>query len=155
MPYGPRRESSCWKAYTRTAGSIGTKSRCSWQASAGENRPKKAADASAVSSNRNTMKSVLYSRYTAEDLGLSAEDLLKALSDFLLESGFQSPYMQFSEMNQQTLEDLKQALQRALERGEMFDQERAEKIRQMLDEMSAEDLDQLLNRLAQKLADEG
>ena len=101
------------------------------------------------------MKSVRYSRYTAEDLGLSTEDLLQALSDFLLESGFQSPYMQFSEMNQQTLEDLKQALQRALERGEMFDQQRAEKIRQMLDEMSAEDLDQLLDRLAQKLADEG
>ena len=37
----------------------------------------------------------------------------------------------------------------------MFDQERAEKIRQMLEQMSAEDLDQLLDRLAQKLVDEG
>jgi Ca-activated chloride channel family protein len=101
------------------------------------------------------MKWVRYSRYTAEDLGLSAEDLLKALADFFLESGFDNPYMQFSEMNQQTLENLKQVLQRALEQGEMFDQERAEKIRQMLEQMSPEELDQLLDRLAQKLVDEG
>jgi Ca-activated chloride channel family protein len=101
------------------------------------------------------MKWVHYSRYTAEDLGLSAEDLLQALADFFLESGFQNPYMQFSEMNQHTLESLKEAIQRALERGEMFDQDRAEKIRQMLEQMSAEDLDRLLDRLAQKLVDEG
>ncbi len=101
------------------------------------------------------MKWVKYSRYTAEDLGLSAEDLLQALADFFLESGFQDPYMQFNEMNQHTLENLKQALQRALEQGEMFDRERAEKIRQMLEQMSPEELDQLLGRLTQKLADEG
>jgi Ca-activated chloride channel family protein len=101
------------------------------------------------------MKWVHYSKYTAEDLGLSAEDLLQALADFFLESGFQNPYMQFSEMNQHTLESLKEAIQRALERGEMFDQERADKIRQMLEQMSAQDLDQLLDRLAQKLVDEG
>jgi Ca-activated chloride channel family protein len=101
------------------------------------------------------MKSVLYSRYTGEDLGLSAEDLLKALSDFFLESGFQNPYMQFSEMNQRSLEDLKRALEQALERGEMFDPERAEQIRQQLESMNQEQLDQLLNRLVQKLVDEG
>jgi Ca-activated chloride channel family protein len=101
------------------------------------------------------MKWVRYSKYSAEDLGLSAEDLLQALADFFLESGFQNPYMQFSEMNQHTLESLKEAIQRALERGEMFDQERADKIRQMLEQMSAQDLDQLLDRLAQKLVDEG
>ena len=101
------------------------------------------------------MKSVRYSRYTAEDLGLSAEDLLKALADFFLESGFQQEHMQFSEMNSQTLEDLKQAIQRALEQGEMFDQDRADEIRRMLEQLTPEELDQLLNRLAQKLVDEG
>ena len=29
-----------------------------------------------------------YSKYTGEDFGISAEDLLQALSDFLLQSGF-------------------------------------------------------------------
>src|SRR5215472_12158246 len=101
------------------------------------------------------MKSVRYSRYTGEDLGLSAEDLLKALADFFLESGFHNPYMQFSEMNQHSLEDLKRALGQALERGEFFDQERAEQIRQKLESMSQEELDQLLSRLVQKMVDEG
>src|SRR5579872_5658125 len=101
------------------------------------------------------MKRVSYSRYTGDDFGLSAEDLLKALSDFFLESGFQNPYMQFSEMNQRSLEDLKRALEQALERGEFFDPERAEQIRQQLESMSQEQLDQLLNRLVQKLVDDG
>ena len=101
------------------------------------------------------MKSVRYSRYTGEDFGLSAEDLLKALADFFLESGFQNPYMQFSEMNQHSLEQLKRALEQALQRGDLFDQERAEQIRRELENMSEEQLDQLLSRLIQKLIDEG
>jgi len=101
------------------------------------------------------VKSVRYSRYTGEDFGLSAEDLLRALADFFLESGFDNPYMRFSEWNQHTLEDLKRALERAIEQGEMFDPERAEQIRQALENMSPEEMDQLLNRLVQKLVDEG
>ncbi len=97
------------------------------------------------------MKWVHYSRYTGDDFGISAEDLLKALSDFFLESGFQNQYMGFSEWNQHTLEDLKQAIQRALEQGDAFDRDQAERIQQALETMSAE----LLNRLVQKLADEG
>jgi Ca-activated chloride channel homolog len=101
------------------------------------------------------VKYIRYGRYTGDDFGLSAEDLLKALSDFFLESGFQNPYMQFSEWNQHSLEELKRAIEEALERGQMFDPERAEQIRQQLESMSEEQLDQLLNRLVQKLVDEG
>ncbi len=64
------------------------------------------------------MKWIHYTKFTGDDFGLSSEDLLKALSDFFLESGFQNQYMGFSEWNQHTLEDLKNALQRALEQGE-------------------------------------
>ena len=101
------------------------------------------------------MKSVRYSRYTGDDFGLTAEDLMRALSDFFLQSGFDNPYMQFSEFNSNTLEDLKRAIEQALERGELFDPERAEQIRQQLEAMSQEQLDQLLSRLVQKLVDEG
>ena len=101
------------------------------------------------------MKSVRYSKYTGDDFGLSAEDLMKALADFFLESGFQNPYMQFSEMNQHSLEDLKRALEQALQRGDLFDQDRAEQIRQQLENMTEEQLDQLLNRLVQKMVEEG
>ena len=63
--------------------------------------------------------------------------------------------MQFSEFNQHTLEDLKRALEEALQRGDLFDRERAEQIRKQLESMSEEQLDQLLSRLVQKLVDEG
>ena len=98
---------------------------------------------------------VHYTRYTGEDLGLSAEDLMRALADYFLQSGFESQNMQFSEWNQHSLEELKKALQQALESGQAFDPERAEQIRQQLQNMSPEQLDQLLDRLAQKLAEEG
>jgi Ca-activated chloride channel family protein len=101
------------------------------------------------------MRSVRYSRYTGDDFGLTAEDLMQALSDFFLQSGFDNPYMQFSEWNQHTLEDLKRAIEQALERSEFFDPERAQQIREKLESMSQEELDQLLNRLVQKLVDEG
>ena len=101
------------------------------------------------------MKSVRYSRYTDEDLGLSAEDLLQALADFFLESGFDNPYMQFGEMNEHSLEALKRAIEEALARGDNFDPERAQQIQQALENMSPEQMDQLLNQMVQKLVDEG
>ena len=47
------------------------------------------------------MKFIKYSKYSGEDFGIDAQDLLKALSDFLLQSGFQA---QFSEWNSNDLE---------------------------------------------------
>jgi Ca-activated chloride channel family protein len=101
------------------------------------------------------MKAVRYSRYTGEDLGIDAEDLLKALADFLLGSGFNNPYMPFSELNEQTLEELKNAIQRALEQGNLFDNEALQEMMERIQNMSAEQVDQLLDRLVQKLIDEG
>ena len=40
------------------------------------------------------MRWIKYSRYTGEDFGIGAEDMLQTLADFFLESGFnQSRYM--------------------------------------------------------------
>ncbi len=101
------------------------------------------------------MKWINYTKYTPEDLGIDAEDLMKALADYLLGSGFDNPYMQFNEMNSQTLEDLKEAIRRALESGDLFDPERAEQMQQMLEGMTQEQLDNLVQRLMQKLVDQG
>jgi Ca-activated chloride channel family protein len=101
------------------------------------------------------MKSVRYTRYNGEDLGLTAEDLMKALSDYFLNSGFDNPYMQFDELNENSLDDLKRAIEEALERGDFTDPDRAQEIQQALDEMTEQQRDQLMNRLVQKLADEG
>ena len=80
---------------------------------------------------------------------------MKALSDFFLESGFQNQYMGFSEWNQHTLEDLKRALQAALENSDFVDHEQADRIQKALESMSGEQVDQLLDKLIQKLVDEG
>ena len=82
------------------------------------------------------MKSVRYSRYTGEDLGIGAEELLKALADFLLESGFNTQYMPFSEWNQHTLEDLKKAIQQALEQGKLFDDEALQEMMERLQSLT-------------------
>jgi len=101
------------------------------------------------------MKSVRYTKYTGDDLGLSAEELMRALADFFLASGFDNPYMQFDELNENTLDDLKRAIEEALQAGDFVDQERADQIREALDNMSEEEMDQMLSRMVQKLVDEG
>jgi len=101
------------------------------------------------------MKSIKYSRYTGEDFGIDAQDLLQALSDFFLQSGFNSNYSQFMEMDQRTLEDLKEAIQRALESGDLFPDDQMQQMLEKLQAMSPEQVAQLLDSLVQKLADEG
>src|SRR5690242_20447659 len=101
------------------------------------------------------MRSISYSRFSEEDLGVELDDLLRALSDYLLQSGYNDPYLQFSEMNEHTLEDLKQAINRALESGELFDPEQADQIRQRLEKMSAQQRDKLVERLVEKLENGG
>jgi Ca-activated chloride channel family protein len=101
------------------------------------------------------VKWINYTRYDGDDLGISAEDLLKALSEFFLQSGFNTQYLQFSEMNQQSLEDLKEAIERALREGNMFDQSRAGKMAEQIQQMSPEQFNQLVNRMVKKLAEEG
>jgi Ca-activated chloride channel family protein len=98
---------------------------------------------------------IKYSRYTGEDFGIDANDLLQALSDFLLESGFNTQYMPFSEWNQHSLEDLKKAIQQALEEGRLFDDQQLEQMMQRLQNLSPEQMQQLLDRLVQKMVDEG
>src|SRR5436305_6781617 len=101
------------------------------------------------------MRSVSYSKFSEEDLGIELDDLLRALSDYLLQSGYNDPYLQFSEMNQHTLEDLKQAIDRALESGDLFDPEQAEQIRHQLEKMSAQQREKIIELLIQKLEQAG
>ena len=71
------------------------------------------------------MKWITYEKYQGDDLGLTAEDLLAALADTFLDSGFASQtYPGF----ENTLQDLKNAIRRALEAGEWPDKEKAREI---------------------------
>jgi Ca-activated chloride channel family protein len=97
------------------------------------------------------MKSVRYTKFTGDLASeMSMDDLLKALSDYLLDSGFQNPFAEFQDLDQ-TMEDLREALRRALEQGDAFD----ESLQQKIDQMSAEGkLDELIDKLINRLEQE-
>ncbi len=98
------------------------------------------------------MKFVKYSKYVGDPASeMSMEDLLNALSDYLLNSGFQNPYAQFYEMNEQSLEELKQAIEQALLNGELFDEELRDRLQQMQMEGTLEELiEKLIERMEQE-----
>ena len=101
------------------------------------------------------MKWVKFSKYTGDDFGIDAQDLMQALADFFLQSGFQSQFMQFMEWDPQSLEELKRAIEEALASGKLFPEDRMQQMMEQLSAMSPEQLEQLLENLVQKLADEG
>lgn len=101
------------------------------------------------------MKRITYRKYTGEDFGIDAEDLMRALSDFFLQSGYQDPYSNWHEFDPNAMDELMRQIQSALESGEMFPGDQRQEMLERLMGMSAEELNQLLDDLAQKLADEG
>jgi Ca-activated chloride channel family protein len=101
------------------------------------------------------MKWVRFSKYTAGDFGIDAQDLMRALSDFFLNSGFASQYAPWADWNPDTLEALKQAIREALESGELFPADSRNEMLERLAAMSPEELDRLLNNLVRMLMEEG
>jgi Ca-activated chloride channel family protein len=101
------------------------------------------------------MKWVRFSKYNGDDFGIDAQDLMQALADFFLQSGFSNPYTQFSEWNQQTMENLKRAIEQALESGQLFSDEHMQQMLEKLAALTPEQKNQLIENLMQKLADEG
>jgi Ca-activated chloride channel family protein len=101
------------------------------------------------------MKFVRYTKYVADAAGeMSLEDLLGALSDYLLQSGFQNQYMNFYEMQrgEHTMEDLRRAIEDALARGDLLDDEMQERLQQMRMEG---DFEQLIEKLIERMEQEG
>ncbi|HVU46676.1 MAG TPA: VWA domain-containing protein [Terracidiphilus sp.] len=97
------------------------------------------------------MKRVRYTKFTGDLAGeIDLEDLLKALSDYLLDSGFYDPYSRFQDLDH-TMQNLREALRRVLEQGEFFD----ESMRQKLDQLAAEGkLDELIDKLMERMEQE-
>ena len=76
------------------------------------------------------MKRVHYTKYTGDLASeIDLEGLLQALSDYLLNSGFYDPYTGFQDLDHK-LDDLREALRRVLESGEIFDDAMREQLRQ-------------------------
>jgi Ca-activated chloride channel family protein len=99
------------------------------------------------------MKRVKYSKYVPDPASeMSLEDLLNALSDYLLQSGFQNSYGMYDMRDmEQTLEELKRAIEQALLNGDLFDQEMQDQIEQM--QMEGK-LDELIEQIIQRMQQE-
>jgi Ca-activated chloride channel homolog len=98
------------------------------------------------------MKRIRYSKYVPDPAGeMSMEDLLSALSDYFLQSGFNDNFWYELPEGEQTLDDLKRALEQALLDGEMFDEEMRDRLQQM--QMDG-DLEELIEKLIERLQQE-
>ena len=76
---------------------------------------------------------------------------MQALSDFLLDSGFNDPYSRFQEFNgDQTMENLREAIRRALESGEIFDEEAQEKFEALSEDQVEELIDQIIQKMQEQ-----
>ena len=99
------------------------------------------------------MKKIRYSKYVPDPASeMSMEDLLNALSDYLLQSGFQNSYGMYDMRDmEQTLEELKKAIEQALLSGDLFDEEMQEQIENMYLEGK---LDELIEQIIQRMQQE-
>jgi len=97
------------------------------------------------------MKRIRYSKYLPDPASeMSVEDLLNALGDFLLQSGFQN-YLYDDFGQEQTLDDLRRAIEQALFDGDLLDEEMRERLQQMQMEGT---LDELIDKLIQRMQQE-
>ena len=81
------------------------------------------------------MKYTRYSRYTGEPWdSVDLEELVNRLSDFLLQSGFESQWYGFQEMDaERSMEQLRQAILRALETSDLLPEDMMERLLQDTD----------------------
>jgi Ca-activated chloride channel family protein len=98
------------------------------------------------------MKRIRYSKYVPDPAGeMSLEDLLSALSDYLLQSGFQSDMWFEMPEGERTIDDLRRAIENALLEGDQFDEEMRERLQQLaLDGELEELIEKLIERMQQE-----
>ncbi len=98
------------------------------------------------------MKRIRYSKYVPDPAGdMSMEDLLSALSDYFLQSGFNDNFWYELPDGEKTLDELRRALEQALLNGEMFDEEMRDRLQQM--QMEGE-LEELIEKLIERMQQE-
>jgi Ca-activated chloride channel homolog len=106
------------------------------------------------------MKYIRYSRYApdaADDIDL--QELINRLSDFFLQSGFDSQYgiyeMEMDQSQEQRMEQLRQAILRALLEGDLIPPEMLEQMMQNPDMAQNKELRDLINQLVERMEQEG
>jgi Ca-activated chloride channel homolog len=98
------------------------------------------------------MKRVRYTKFTGDlSSSFGLEDLMQALSDFLLDSGFNDPMSRFQEFDgDQTMENLREAIRQALDSGELFDEEAQEKYEALSEDQVEELIDQIIQKMQEQ-----
>jgi Ca-activated chloride channel family protein len=106
------------------------------------------------------MKYIRYSKYTSEAAqDIDLEELMSRLSDFFLQSGFQSQYgiyeMDPHAGQERLLEELREAILKALEEGDLIPPEMMERYLQDADLSQNQELRDLIDQIIQRMAEEG
>jgi uncharacterized protein with von Willebrand factor type A (vWA) domain len=96
------------------------------------------------------MKLTRYSKFTGDlSTGFDLEDLMQALSDFLLDSGYQDPFSPYSNMDD-SMESLREAIRQALESGELLDADAQEQF----ESLEEPQIEELIDKIIQRMKDE-
>jgi Ca-activated chloride channel family protein len=96
------------------------------------------------------MKLTRYTKFTGDlSTSFDLEDLMQALSDFLLDSGFQDPYSPFQNMDD-SMDSLREAIRQALESGELLDEDSQEQFKNLPEEA----VEELVDKIVQRMKDE-
>jgi Ca-activated chloride channel family protein len=106
------------------------------------------------------MRYVRYSRYTGEPAGeVDLEELMSRLADFFLQSGYNSPYgiyeMNPEEFAQGRMDELREAILRALEEGDLLPPELMEELLENPDLSKNQKLRELIDQIIERMAQEG
>ena len=106
------------------------------------------------------MKFTRFSKYTGEPAdAIDLEELVKKLGDFFLQSGFESQYGLDEFDSERSMDALREAILRALQEGELFDENSlSREMREMLnrsDAMNNEEIRELIDKLVERMAQEG
>ena len=106
------------------------------------------------------MKYIRYSKYApeaADDVDL--QDLMSKLSDFFLQSGFESQYgvyeLDMERSREQYMEALREAILRALQEGDLIPPEMMQQLMQNPDISQNQELHDLIEQLIQRMEEEG
>jgi Ca-activated chloride channel family protein len=106
------------------------------------------------------MKYTKYSRYSpdaADDIDL--QELMSRMSDFFLQSGFDNQYgiyeMDLERSREQHMEQLREAILRALEEGDLVPPELMEQMLQNPDLSQNKELKDLIDQIIQRMEEEG
>src|SRR5436190_13039845 len=107
------------------------------------------------------MKFTKFSKYTGEPAdAIDLEHLIKKLGDLFQQSRFESQFYGMDQFDpERSMEALREAILRALQEGDLFDENSlSEEMRQMLqrsDAMNNEEIRDLIDKLMERMAQEG